>query len=126
MGMGVPDQKLNECTDHSVRTASLSCFSAILNIQETIPAILEWMTSTNYANSVIEVAHVTILCGTASLSKRSFVEGLLLIASRSDDSSRTILRLEALSLLSKIAKNYSPALRCVDWFYISLERLSPN
>eukprot|EP00644_Phytophthora_capsici_P010702 jgi/Phyca11/532891/estExt2_fgenesh1_pg.C_PHYCAscaffold_90036 len=40
----------------------------------------------------------------------SFVEELLLLASRPDDSSRTLLRLEAMSLLSKVAKNYSPAL----------------
>ncbi|KAF1327114.1 Heat and armadillo repeat-containing protein, partial [Globisporangium splendens] len=118
-------------SDHSVRTASLSCFSALLNIQETIPAVLEWMTSTSYANNVIEVAHVTILCGTASLSKRSFVEGLLLIASRPDDSSRTILRLEALSLLSKIAKNYSPALsatwrRLADFMLTAFQDPDPN
>lgn len=94
--------------------ASLSCFSALLNIQETIPAILEWMICTNNVKNFIEVAHITILCGTVSLSKRSFVEELLLIASRPDDSARALLRLEAMSLLSKIAKNYSPALRYVD------------
>lgn len=93
--------------------ASLSCFSALLNIQETIPAMLEWMVCTNNVKSLIEVAHITILCGTVSLSKRSFVEELLLIASRPDDSARALLRLEAMSLLSKIAKNYSPALRHV-------------
>lgn len=98
--------------DHSVRMASLSCFSALLNIQDGIPAVLEWMVCANNAKSFIEVAHVTILCGTVSLSKRSFVEELLLIASRPDDSFRTLLRLEAMSLLSKIAKNYSSALRC--------------
>ncbi|KAJ8540659.1 hypothetical protein ON010_g12567 [Phytophthora cinnamomi] len=97
-------------TDHGVRMASLSCMSALLNIQETLPAILEWMVHTSDTDRVIEVAHITIACGTWLLRRRSFVEELLLMASRPDDSSRTLLRLEAMSLLSKIAKNYSPAL----------------
>ncbi|KAE9335261.1 hypothetical protein PF008_g13578 [Phytophthora fragariae] len=97
-------------TDHGVRMASLSCMSALLNVQETLPAILEWMVHTSDTDRVIEVAHITIACGTWLLRRRSFVEELLLMASCPDDSSRTLLRLEAMSLLSKIAKNYSPAL----------------
>lgn len=91
--------------------ASLSCFSALLNIQESLPSILDWMTCKNNAKRTIEVAHITIICGMPSLSKRSFVEELLHVAARPDDSSRSLLRLEAMSLLSKIAKNYSSALR---------------
>lgn len=91
--------------------ASLSCFSALLNIQESLPSILDWMTCKNNAKSAIDVAHITIICGMPSLSKRSFVEELLHVAARPDDSSRSLLRLEAMSLLSKIAKNYSSALR---------------
>ncbi|RLN14155.1 hypothetical protein BBJ28_00020972 [Nothophytophthora sp. Chile5] len=97
-------------TDHGVRMASLSCLSALLNVQETLPAILEWMVYTSDADRVIEVAHVSIACGTWLLRRRSFVEELLLMASRPDDSSHTLMRLEAMSLLSKVAKNYSPAL----------------
>ncbi|KAF4321981.1 hypothetical protein BBO99_00003265 [Phytophthora kernoviae] len=33
--------------DHGVRMASLSCMSALLNIQDTLPAILEWMVQTS-------------------------------------------------------------------------------
>ncbi|KAK1932003.1 HEAT repeat-containing protein 6 [Phytophthora citrophthora] len=97
-------------TDHGVRMASLSCMSALLNVQDTLPAILEWMTHTSDTDSAIRVARISIACGTWLLSRRSFVEELLLMASRPDDSSRTLLRLEAMSLLSKVAKNYSPAL----------------
>lgn len=100
-------------SDHSVRMASLACFSALLNLPDALPSLLAWMTSPNNAKTYIDVANVTILCGTVSLSTRSFVEELLAIASRPDDSARTLLRLEAMSLLSKIAKNYSAALRCV-------------
>jgi hypothetical protein len=112
--------------DHSVRMASLSCFSALFNIQDSIQAIEEWMisrpsSSNNSKNRfdsksgfIIQVAHISISCGLPSnLGKRSFLEQLLVIAARSDDSSssKSLLRLEAMSLLSKVAKNYSSALR---------------
>ncbi|CAH0478595.1 unnamed protein product [Peronospora belbahrii] len=105
-------------TDHGVRMASLSCMSTLLNVPETLPSILEWMVNTSDTDHVIRVAHISIACGTWLLRHRSFVEELLLMASRPDDSSRTLLRLEAMSLLSKIAKNYSPALS-VNWRQLS-------
>ncbi|KAG7398970.1 HEAT repeat-containing protein 6 [Phytophthora boehmeriae] len=118
-------------TDHGVRMASLSCMSALLNIQDTLPAILEWMVQTSDAESVVEVAHISIACGTWLLRRRSFVEELLLMASRPDDSSRTLLRLEAMSLLSKIAKNYSPALsvnwkRLAEFMLAAFQDMDPN
>lgn len=97
-------------TDHGVRMASLSCMSTLLNVQDTLPSILDWMMHTSDTDDVIRVAHVSIVCGTWLLRRRSFVEELLQMASRPDDSSRALLRLEAMSLLSKIAKNYAPAI----------------
>ncbi|POM73492.1 hypothetical protein PHPALM_9658 [Phytophthora palmivora] len=118
-------------TDHGVRMASLSCMSALLNVQETLPAILDWMVHTSDTDRVIRVAHVSIACGTWLLRRRSFVEELLLMASRPDDSSRTLLRLEAMSLLSKIAKNYSPALsanwnQLSDFMLAAFQDMDPN
>ncbi|KAH7477213.1 HEAT repeat-containing protein 6 [Phytophthora ramorum] len=118
-------------TDHGVRMASLSCMSALLNVQETLPAILEWMVHTSDTDRVIEVAHISIACGTWLLRRRSFVEELLLMASRPDDSSRALLRLEAMSLLSKIAKNYSTALsanwkRLAEFMLAAFQDMDPN
>ncbi|ETP48166.1 hypothetical protein F442_06053 [Phytophthora nicotianae P10297] len=118
-------------TDHGVRMASLSCMSALLNVQETLPAILDWMIHTSDTDEVIRVAHVSIACGTWLLRRRSFVEELLLMASRPDDSSRTLLRLEAMSLLSKIAKNYSPALsanwqKLAEFMLAAFQDMDPN
>ncbi|KAI9922188.1 hypothetical protein PsorP6_001941 [Peronosclerospora sorghi] len=118
-------------SDHAVRMASLSCLSALLNVQETLPSILDWMVHTNDTDRVIRVAHVSIACGTWLLRQRSFVEELLLIASRPDDPSRTLLRLEAMSLLSKAAKNYSPALsahwkQLLDFMLAAFQDMDPN
>ncbi|RLN57240.1 hypothetical protein BBJ29_003361 [Phytophthora kernoviae] len=121
----------SEKAHHGVRMASLSCMSALLNIQDTLPAILEWMVQTSDTDRVIEVAYISIACGTWLLRRRSFVEELLLMASRPDDSSRTLLRLEAMSLLSKIAKNYSPALsvnwkRLAEFMLAAFQDMDPN
>jgi hypothetical protein len=105
--------------------------SALLNVQETLPAILEWMMHTSDTDRVIRVAHISIACGTWLLRRRSFVEELLLMASRPDDTSRTLLRLEAMSLLSKVAKNYSPALsatwkRLAEFMLAAFQDQDPN
>ncbi|TMW63474.1 hypothetical protein Poli38472_002415 [Pythium oligandrum] len=118
-------------TDHSVRMASLSCFSSLLNVQDPLPALLDWMIAKSNTKSIIQIAHITILCGAASLSKRSFVEELLQIASRPDDTSRSLMRLEAMSLLSKIAKNYSSALsvhwkRLSEFMLCAFQDMDPN
>uniref|UniRef100_A0AAV1U0Y4 DUF4042 domain-containing protein n=1 Tax=Peronospora matthiolae TaxID=2874970 RepID=A0AAV1U0Y4_9STRA len=118
-------------TDHGVRMASLSCMSALLNVQETLPSILDWMVQTSDVDRVIRVAHVSIACGTWLLRHNSFVEELLLVASRPDDPSRSLLRLEAMSLLSKIAKNYSPALsmnwkRLSEFMLVAFQDMDPN
>lgn len=118
-------------SDHGARMASLSCMSGLLNIQETIPAILDWMVHTSDPDEVVRVAHVSIACGTWLLRRRSFVEELLLMASRPDDSTRTLLRLEAMSLLSKIAKNYSLALNVfwhglAEFMLAAFQDMDPN
>ncbi|CAI5724171.1 hypothetical protein KXD40_001027 [Peronospora effusa] len=117
--------------DHSVRMASLSCMSTLLNVQETLPSVLEWMVYTSDTDRVIRVAHISIACGTWLLRHHSFVEELLLMASRPDDSSRTLLRLEAMSLLSKVAKNYSPALsanwkQLLEFMLTAFRDMDPN
>ncbi|CEG35283.1 HEAT and armadillo repeat-containing protein [Plasmopara halstedii] len=118
-------------TDHGVRMASLSCMSALLNVQETLPSILDWMVHTSDTDEVIRVAHVSIACGTWLLRRRSFVKELLFLASRPDDSSHTLLRLEAMSLLSKIAKNYTPALSAnwqglAEFMLVAFQDMDPN
>ncbi|DAZ95286.1 TPA: hypothetical protein N0F65_007776 [Lagenidium giganteum] len=118
-------------SDHSVRMASLSCFSALLTIQEPLPAVLEWMIQTNNPRTAIDVAHISIVCGSANLGRRSFVEELLAIAARPEEASRSLLRLEAMSLLSKVAKNYSSALsiywkRLSSFLLASFQDVDPN
>lgn len=118
-------------SDHSVRMASIACLSALLNLQDPIPSLLEWMVTKTTGKQPLHVAHVMITCGTPSLSKRSFAEELLLIASRPDDSSRSLIRVEAMSLLSKIAKNYHQALtsnwkRLADFMLCAFQDMDPN
>jgi hypothetical protein len=102
--------------------ASLSCLSALLNVQDTLAALLAWMITTTNTVEILEAADVSIACGTNLLRRRTFVEELLHTASHPDEAGRALLRLEAMPLLSKVAKNYSVALRqvlCLAAFWMS-------
>ncbi|KAJ0411768.1 hypothetical protein ATCC90586_006727 [Pythium insidiosum] len=117
--------------DHSVRSASISCLSTLLTVPTALPALQRWLISTSDSKRTLVVGQISILCGAASLSHRSFLDEMLLIASRPDDSARSLLRLEAMSLLSKVAKSYSSALsacwmRLAEFMLCACQDMDPN
>nr|CCA17964.1 premRNAsplicing factor SYF1 putative [Albugo laibachii Nc14] len=97
--------------DHSVRLAAFSCLTAVLSIQ-SFDVVLNWLTSKSKRTRGIKVSNLSLVCESSSSSvpNKSLVEDILRIAQRSDSSDRPISRLEAMSLLPKIARNYSTAM----------------
>ncbi|CAK4699859.1 unnamed protein product [Aphanomyces euteiches] len=107
--------RCSSSTEHAVRVVALASMSALLSTAEAISCLLEWMGSAGASPVMTKLYHLTA-SPLIRPRARSFLEEMLVLAKSTRESSMSIHRLDAMSLLSKTAKNYASSLRYIDFY----------
>ncbi|KAF0698677.1 Aste57867_10718 [Aphanomyces stellatus] len=97
------------CSEHTVRVAALACLAALLGTSDSIACLLEWLPATTHAPVATPSYHLNAPA-LLRLRPRSFLEEMLAQAKTTREATASLHRLDAMSLLSKTAKNYASSL----------------
>ncbi|OQS06264.1 hypothetical protein THRCLA_01687 [Thraustotheca clavata] len=97
-------------TDHSIRVAALACMSSLLSTNDPVPSILAWLKRTDENPVVLSLPLYKQSTKHFVCRKNSFLFEMIGHAKAIDSHTVPFHRLDAMALLSKVAKNYAPAL----------------
>ncbi|EQC38823.1 hypothetical protein SDRG_03782 [Saprolegnia diclina VS20] len=116
-------------SDHSIRVAALACMSSLLSTSEPCAVILRWLEG--------DLLPLTLPTWSAKRTpwtaarKTPFLVEMLVQATANEPLAVSFHRLDAMALLSKVAKNYAPALsrhwpRLADFLLVAFRDVDQN
>ncbi|KDO29600.1 hypothetical protein SPRG_05553 [Saprolegnia parasitica CBS 223.65] len=113
-------------SDHSIRVAALACMSSLLSTNEPCDVVLRWL-----EGEALTLTLPTKRTPWMAARKTPFLVEMLVQAKANEPLAVPFHRLDAMALLSKVAKNYAPGLsrhwsRLADFLLVAFRDVDQN